>query len=394
MHSNPHSSLHSRLSRFYFIYYFFVGAFVPYWGLYLKSEQFSPADIGILMSLFQISRIFAPNFWGWLADHTGKRAQWIKLTAFLGLCGFTAVFWAHGFLWLFFVMAALSLFTSSTLPLAESLTLAHLATTNGHYSRIRMWGSLGFIVAAVILGYLIDFTGIKILLWFLLAVQMTLFALTYTLPDAKVEPHAHDQFSIWQVIKQPNVLALLIGCALMVTAHGVLYNFYSIYLSEHGYSKGMIGLLWSVGVICEIGIFMLMPKMMARYSLKVILLISLVLAVVRFMMIGLAVDNVVLLLLAQTLHAATFGSFHAASVEVISQFFNGRHQAKGQAIYNSVAYGIGGTIGGVAGGYALQYIGGEKTFMLAAVFPLFGLLVIGLGLKLTPSQQGSQGVFK
>jgi len=394
MHVNLHSALHSRLSRFYFIYYFFVGAFVPYWGLYLKSEQFSPADIGILMSLFQISRIFAPNFWGWLADHTGKRAQWIRLTAFLGLCGFTAVFWAHGFYWFFFVMAALSLFTSSTLPLAESLTLAHLATTNGHYSRIRMWGSLGFIVASVILGFLIDSTGIRSLLWFLLAVQMTLFALTFTLPDAKVEPHAHDHFSIWQVIKQPNVLALLIGCALMVTAHGVLYNFYSIYLSEHGYSKGMIGLLWSVGVICEIGIFMLMPKLMARYSLKTILLMSLVLAVLRFTMIGIAVDNIMLLVLAQTLHAATFGSFHAASVEVITQFFNGRHQAKGQAIYNSVAYGIGGTIGGVAGGYALQYIGGEKTFMLAAVFPLLGLLVIGLGLKLNNNQQSSQGMFR
>jgi len=389
-----HSNLHFKLSRFYFIYYFFVGAFLPYWGSYLKSEQFSPADIGILMSLFQISRIFAPNFWGWLADHTGKRAQWIKLTAFLGLCGFTAVFWAHGFYWLFFVMAALSLFTSSTLPLAESLTLAHLATTNGHYSRIRMWGSLGFIVAAVILGYLIDFTGIKSLLWFLLAVQITLFALTHTLPDAKVEPHAHDHFSIWQVIKQPNVLALLIGCALMVTAHGVLYNFYSIYLSDHGYSKGMIGLLWSVGVICEIGIFMLMPKIMVHYSLKMILLISLILAVVRFVMIGVAVDSIVLLVLAQTLHAATFGGFHAASVEVITQFFNGRHQAKGQAIYNSVAYGIGGTIGGVAGGYALQYLGGQKTFMLAAIFPLLGILVIGLGLKLTSNQQKTQGMFR
>jgi PPP family 3-phenylpropionic acid transporter len=389
-----HANLHSRLSRFYFIYYFFVGSFVPYWGLYLKSQQFSPADIGILMSLFQISRIFAPNFWGWLADHTGKRTQWIKLTAFLGLCGFTAVFWAHGFYWFFFVMAALSLFTSSTLPLAESLTLAHLATTSGHYSCIRMWGSLGFIVASVILGFLIDFTGINSLLWFLLVVQMTLFTLTYTLPDAKIEPHAHDHFSIWQVIKQPNVLALLLGCALMVTAHGVLYNFYSIYLSEHGYSKRMIGLLWSVGVICEIGIFMLMPKLMARYSLKTILLISLVLAVVRFTMIGLAVDNIVLLVLAQTLHAATFGSFHAASVEIITQFFNGRHQAKGQAIYNSIAYGIGGTIGGVAGGYALQYIGGEKTFMLAAIFPLLGLLVIGLGLKLTRNQQSSQGMFR
>lgn len=401
-----HSNLHSRLSRFYFIYYFFVGAFVPYWGLYLKSEQFSPADIGILMSLFQISRIFAPNFWGWLADHTGKRAQWIKLTAFLGLCGFSAVFWAHGFYWFFFVMAALSLFTSSTLPLAESLTLAHLATTNGHYSRIRMWGSLGFIVAAVILGFLIDFSGIKSLLWFLLIVQVVLFILSYTLPDPKVVAHEHDRFSIWQVIKQPNVIALLVGCALMVTAHGVLYNFYSYYLEEHGYSKGMIGLLWAVGVICEIGVFMLMPKIMARFSLKKILLISLALAVLRFGMIGVAVDNLLLLIIAQTLHAATFGSFHAASVEIITQFFNGRHQAKGLAIYNSVAYGIGGTVGGVAGGYGLQYLGqmadnyglpysgGQMTFMLAAFFPLLGLLVIGLGLKLTANQKNTQGMFR
>ena len=335
------------------------------------------------MSLFQISRIFAPNLWGWLADHTKQRVKWIKLTALLGLCGFVAVFWAHSFIWLFFVMAALSLFTSSTLPLSESLTLAHLATTNGHYSRIRMWGSLGFIFAAVILGFLIDAYGIKSLLWFLLSVQITLFALTFKLPDATVAPHAHDQFSIWQIIKQPTVIALLVGCSLMVTAHGVLYNFYSIYLAQHGYSKAMIGLLWSVGVVCEIVIFMLMPKMMARFSLKSIMLISLVFAVIRFSLIGVAVDSLWLLLFAQTLHAFTFGSFHAASVEVITQFFNGRHQAKGQAIYNSVAYGVGGTIGGLAGGYALQYLGGENTFLLAAVFPLLGLVVIALGLRLS-----------
>lgn len=393
-------SLHFKLSRFYFFYYFFVGAFTPYWGLYLKSEQFTVADIGILMSLFQISRIFAPNFWGWLADHTGKRAQWIRLTAFLGLCGFTAVFWAHGFFWLFAVMAALSLFTSSTLPLAESLTLAHLATTNGHYSRIRMWGSLGFIVAAVILGFLIDFAGIKSLLWFVLVVQVTLFVLSFTLPEPKIKPHEHDHFSIWQVIKQRNVIALLVGCSFMVTAHGVLYNFYSIYLSEHGYSKGMIGLLWAVGVICEICIFMLMPKIMARFSLKTILMISLGLAVIRFSLIGAAVDNVWWLILAQSLHAATFGSFHAAAVEVVTQFFSGRHQAKGQAIYNSVAYGVGGTVGGLAGGYALQYLGGQVTFMLAAICPLLGLLVIGLGLKLSQNQQSdknqqhTQGMFR
>ncbi len=388
-----HTQLHHRLSRFYFIYYFFVGAFVPYWGLYLQSEKFSAADIGILMSLFQLSRIFAPNFWGWLADHTGKRAQWIRLTALLGLCGFIAVFWAHGFFWMFLVMAALSLFTSSTLPLAESLTLAHLATTNGHYSRIRMWGSLGFIVAAVVLGYLIDMAGIASLLWFLLAVQVTLFMLSYTLPEPRVEPHEHDHFSIWQVVRRPNVIALLVGCSMMVTAHGVLYNFYSIYLSEHGYSKGTIGLLWSVGVICEIGIFMLMPKIMARFSLKTILMTSLVLAVIRFSLIGISVDSLWMIIVAQTLHAATFGSFHAASVDVVTQFFKGRHQAKGQAIYNSVAYGVGGAIGGIAGGYALQHLGGQQTFLLAAAFPLLGLAVIGLGLKLKPAERSQDSMF-
>jgi MFS transporter, PPP family, 3-phenylpropionic acid transporter len=385
-------ALHFNLSRFYFIYYFFVGAFVPYWGLYLQSEQFSAADIGILMSLFQISRIFAPNLWGWLADHTKQRVVWIKLTAFLGLLGFVAVFWAHGFWWLFFVMLSLSLFTSSTLPLSESLTLAHLATTNGHYSKIRMWGSLGFIFASVILGFMIDAYSIKSLLWALLGVQIILFALTFKLPDAIVAPHAQDEFSIWQIIKQPVVVALLLGCALMVTAHGVLYNFYSIYLAEHGYSKGMIGLLWSLGVICEIGIFMLMPKLMARFSLKTIMLTSLALAVLRFGMIGVSVDSLWLLLIAQSLHAFTFGSFHAASIEVITQFFNGRHQAKGQAIYNSVAYGVGGTIGGLAGGYALQYLGGQNTFLLAALFPLLGFVVIALGLKLTQTH-GRAGMF-
>jgi PPP family 3-phenylpropionic acid transporter len=206
--------------------------------------------------------------------------------------------------------------------------------------------------------------------------------------------HENDHFSIWQVIKQPNVIALLIGCSLMVTAHGVLYNFYSIYLSQHGYSKGTIGLLWAVGVICEIGIFMLMPKIMNHYSLKTILIISLALAVLRFSLIGVAIDHLWLLILAQSLHAATFGSFHAASVEVITQFFKGRHQAKGQAIYNSVAYGIGGTIGGISGGYALQYLGGQQTFMLAAIFPLIGLIVIGVGLKLSHHGYHSKSLFK
>ena len=379
--SSSHN-LHWRLSRFYFFYYFFVGSFVPYWGIYLQSENFSPSSIGILLSLFQISRIVAPNFWGWLADHTGHRVKWIKLTSFLGLIGFIGVFWAKGFFWIFLVMLALSLFTSSTLPLAESLTLAHLATTDGHYSRIRLWGSIGFIVASLFLGYLIDLQGINILLWVLLIAQAIIFFLSNTIPETQDIEHKTNDLSIWKIIKTPSVIALLIGCTLMVSAHGVLYNFYSIYLKDHGYSSGTIGWLWAVGVICEILIFMAMPKILRRYSLKAILLVSLFLGVIRFILIGASPDHLYLLFIAQIFHAATFGSFHAASIEVIAYYFQGRNQTRGQAIYNSVAYGIGGTIGGLGGGYLIQYLGGQLGFMIAAISPLIGFVVIWFGLKL------------
>ncbi len=379
--SSSHN-LHWRLSRFYFFYYFFVGSFVPYWGIYLQSENFSPSSIGILLSLFQISRIVAPNFWGWLADHTGHRVKWIKLTSFLGLIGFIGIFWAKGFFWIFLVMLALSLFTSSTLPLAESLTLAHLATTDGHYSRIRLWGSIGFIVASLFLGYLIDLQGINILLWVLLTAQAIIFFLSNTIPETQDIQHKTNDLSIWKIIKTPSVIALLLGCTLMVSAHGVLYNFYSIYLKDHGYSSGTIGWLWAVGVICEILIFMAMPKILRRYSLKAILLMSLFLGVIRFILIGASPDHLYLLFIAQMFHAATFGSFHAASIEVIAYYFKGRNQTRGQAIYNSVAYGIGGTIGGLGGGYLIQYLGGQLGFMIAAISPLIGFVVIWFGLKL------------
>ncbi|CAG0972060.1 putative 3-phenylpropionic acid transporter [Methylophilaceae bacterium] len=370
-----------RLSSFYFTYYMFVGAFVPYWSLYLKSVHFSAVEIGILLSLFQVSRIFSPSFWGWLADRTNRRVAWIKLTALLGLLGYIGVFFGTSFVWLFFVMAALSIFTSSTLPLAEAVTMAHIEPANQPYGRIRVWGSIGFIVAVLGLGFLLDYTEIDSLLWCLLIIQATLFLLAFKIPEPHVPPHHTDHLSVWNIVMRPEVLALLVGSCLMVSAHSVYYSFYSIFLEERGYSKSLIGVLWAIGVICEIMIFMVMPKLMARFRLKQILMLSLLLAVLRFAMIGAGISSLPVLVLAQTLHAATFGSFHAASVAIVHQYFRGRHQTKGQAIYSSVGYGLGGTIGGISGGYALQYLGGETTFILTAIYPLAGLIVVAIWLK-------------
>jgi len=375
--------LYWRLSRFYFFYYFFVGLFVPYWGLYLQSKSFSAFQIGILLSLFQISRIFAPNFWGWLADHTNKRARWIRLASFIGCLGYIGIFWADSFFLIFLVMMSMSLFTSSTIPLAESLTLSHVASTNSSYSNIRLWGSVGFIVASFFLGILIDIYSVTILVWALLFTQLIILFLSFSIPDKKFELIGNTKRSIWKVLKKPEVIALLIGCALMVSSHGLLYNFYSIFLKEQNYSSSLIGILWSIGVIFEIFIFILMPKILSKFNLKEVLLISLFLAVIRFFLIGNYVDILWVLILAQILHAATFGSFHVASVELVSVHFNREHHSRGQSIYNSITYGLGGTIGGLGGGLMIDQYGAASTFMFSSILPLIGFIVIFFGLRHT-----------
>ena len=377
------SFFYTRLSSFYFCYYFFVGLFVPYWGIYLKSLSFNALQIGTLLSLFQISRIFAPNLLGWIADRSGEYIKWIKISSFFGFIIFTGIFWSNTFISIFFIMMAMSIFTSSTLPLAESLTLTHLKANkaDSKYSHIRLWGSIGFIVAAILLGIMIDSLGERSLIYALLITQLTIFFLAFILPDKKVTFIENNKRPIWPILRRREVIVLLLSCALMVSSHGLLYNFYSIFLEQQGYSGTTIGLLWSVGVVFEILIFLLMPKILSNFTLKAVLLISLGFAVIRFFLIGAYVDSIIILVIAQIMHAATFGSFHVASIQLIAHFFYNEHQARGQSLYNSITYGIGGAIGGVGGGYMIQYSGMANTFMLSAILPFIGFLVLILGLK-------------
>ncbi|MBT5149731.1 MAG: MFS transporter [Nitrosomonadales bacterium] len=377
------SFFYTRLSSFYFCYYFFVGLFVPYWGIYLKSLSFNALQIGTLLSLFQISRIFAPNLLGWIADRSGEYIKWIKISSFFGFIIFTGIFWSNTFISIFFIMMAMSIFTSSTLPLAESLTLTHLKANkaDSKYSHIRLWGSIGFIVAAILLGIMIDSLGERSLIYALLITQLTIFFLAFILPDKKVTFIENNKRPIWPILRRREVIVLLLSCALMVSSHGLLYNFYSIFLEQQGYSGTTIGLLWSVGVVFEILIFLLMPKILSNFTLKAVLLISLGFAVIRFFLIGAYVDSIIILVIAQIMHAATFGSFHVASIQLIAHFFYNEHQARGQSLYNSITYGIGGAIGGLGGGYMIQYSGMANTFMLSAILPFIGFLVLILGLK-------------
>jgi len=372
---------HWRIAGFYFFYYAFVGMFAPYWSLYLQSIHFDAIEIAILMSMQPVMRMIAPNIWGWLADHTGKRLLVVQIAATLSAVCYLGVFATTSFWGMLLVLGLMGFFWSASMPLVEATTLTYLGKHTARYGRIRSWGSIGFIVAVVGLGYAFDYIAIAWLLWAGLVCELGILLFSRQIPHTEVLAHHTDSQSIRKIVLQPRVLALFGACFLMSVAHGPYYTFFSIYLVEHGYAKSAVGGLWALGVICEIGVFFLMPWLARRYGFTRILVASLGLAVLRFMLIGWGVDFLLLLLIAQVLHAATFGAYHAASVGLVHEFFQGRHQSKGQAMFGSLTYGAGGVLGGLASGPIWQHYGASVLYSCSAGMALAGMLLMWRALR-------------
>jgi len=365
-----------RLSGYYFFYFAFIGAFAPYFTLYLQSLSFSAADIAILMSLMQVMRVVAPNLWGWLADRLGRRMPIVRFSAAASLAGFAVFFQTTSFSGVFAGMAVMAFFWSAALPLMESLTFNHLHGDTTRYGNIRLWGSVGFIVAVLGIGYALTLLAVEHLLWMTALILAGIVAFSAVVPEAGRPAHHHEAPGLMAVLRRREVQAVLGACFFMSAAHGALYVFYSIYLVDAGYSKAVVGWMWTLGVVAEIAVFMIMPRLSQRYSLRAILLVSYLAAVVRFVVIGWGVESFALLLFAQLLHGLTFGSYHAASIAAITQWFPGRLQARGQALYGSISFGAGGMLGGLLSGYTWETIGPGWTYTFGALFALIGAWII------------------
>jgi PPP family 3-phenylpropionic acid transporter len=373
-----------RLAGFYFFYFAYLGAFAPFFSLYLDAAGMSALEIGVLMALPQLTRIVAPHLWGWLADRSTQRLRVLRLTGLAGTLSFLGVFGGTQFALLFTVLFAMTFFWSAALPLVEATTLSHLGEEPARYGRIRVWGSVGFIVAVVGGGYTLDLVAVSVVPWMVLATMVAMLAVGWSIPEPHLAPHPADHQPLGDILRRPEAMALIAASALLAAAHGPYYTFYSIHLVDHGYSKGITGWLWALGVICEIAIFLWMPHLYRAFSLRQILIASLALAAVRFLAIGWGADSLAVLLAAQVLHAATFGSFHAAAIGVIHRLFGGRHQARGQAIYGSLAFGVGGSLGSLASGYAWELVGPGMTFTLASASALAGMLIVSSWMRLAP----------
>ena len=363
-----------RLSSFYLFYFASLGVLIPYWSLYLKSLGYSSLIIGILLAILPMTKLVAPYIWGWLADHTRRSMMIIRIASILSLLSFLLVFIEVSVWWLAAVMLLFSFFWNATLPQFEAMTLNHLGEDTHRYSIIRIWGSMGFIVVAVLMGDLLDSFSTAVIP-IVVAITFAGIALcSFLVPEKLNTPH-EDHSPIWHVIRQSEVMAFLIITFLMLCSHGPYYTFYTIYMEQLGYSSHMIGILWAVGVMAEIIVFLVMHRVLPRYGARRLLLLTLVLTTLRWSMIGFFGEDLSMLFLAQLLHAFSFGVFHAVGISLVHDFFTGSHQGRGQALYSSVGYGAGVAAGSVVSGMLWDQHGAAVLYLFAASCAVLALII-------------------
>ena len=377
--SRPAQSLNFAL--FFFAYYGYVGVFSPYASLYFADRGLSATQIGILMSLMQVMRIFGPNVWGWVADQSRRRVLVLRLTSVAAALTFCGMFVGQSFMFFFALMVTVNLFTSAQGPISEALMLSSMRGDLTHYGRVRLWGSVGFIVLVTLSGYALDWQGIELMPWIALLMLVMVTSVTFSLHEEPATQHAQPTNSVRELLSRKSVLSFFASTFLMIAAHSSLYVYYSLYLSDMGYSKSVIGLMWSLGVIAEILFFFYQAPLFRRFGVRKLMLLSLAIAVVRFLMIGWGAQSLAVLLVAQVLHAATFGVHHSASVATLQRWFAGPLQARGQALYISISYGLGGTVGGLLLSACWDTFGARWVYVLAAIMSLLGLFAAQLSYR-------------
>ncbi|MBK1871686.1 MFS transporter [Marinobacter sp. 1-3A] len=374
-----------RLSNLYFWFFALLGGLLPYWSLYLQEQGFSYLQIATLMATIQLTKIVAPSLWGHLGDRAGQRVRLVRLGAITGSLFFAGVFLEPGFYGLLLVMLAFTFFWNAILPLYEVITLRSLGKQRDRYGKVRLWGSVGFIGAVAGVGLILEWVSIQWLPWLLVPVFIGIVVSVFLLPAEQGErkPPA-PKGSLRAIVTHPAVVAFFLMNFLLQVSHGAYYTFFSIHLEQHGYGNLAIGLLWSLGVISEIGLFLVMHRLTRHFTVRQIVIGSLVLTMIRWALIAELTDFLPVLLFAQLLHAASYGALHAVSVQYVQGFFGKHHHGQGQALYSGLTFGAGGALGAWLSGVLVEGFSTSVAFWGGAVAMAIAIAITARGLSAPP----------
>jgi PPP family 3-phenylpropionic acid transporter len=370
-----------------FAYFSHVGLFATYAPLWFQSLGFTTLAIGALASLQSATRLFSPYAWGWVADHTGQRTRLLRIAVGLALACTLGLFVSPVYGWIAAVTLALHTCTAGVVPLSEA-ALAHLVSRGatldaGRYGRVRVWGSIGFILAAIGSGVVLQRMGVQAFPWLMLAVLSLLLVAALRMPVVNEAGHGSAAVpGALAVLREPVVAWFFAGVFFTVLAHTSLYAFLSLYLVSLGYSKAAVGLVWALGVAAEVAWFWYQGRWLPRLSLQGWLMLAAAVSVLRFGVTAGFGANVWILVLAQLTHAITFAAQHSACIGMINRHFPGRLRGRGQALYTVLGYGASGVIGGLAGGALSEAFGFAAVFWAASAAASLAVLCCWRALRL------------
>ena len=354
-----------RYSLFYLCYYAALGAYTPYIGRWVASLGHGGWVVGAMLGLWYASRIVGPPAWSVASHGSARQGRW-----FVAGCALTALCFAGFFLtrsaWaLLAVMALFGLFYNAVMPQFEAMTLTALADRPERYGRLRVWGSIGFLLVAGSYGALLDRAGAQAFPWLALPLFAFMAGCAWT-HRADARPPRPQTPAVGHLWKRPGVRRFLLVAFLMQLGFGPFYVFYTLHLQAHGHTLGTIGALWALGVVIEIALFWQAPKLIARFGAAPLLQLCMAVTALRWLVVGLFADSLAVMALAQTTHALSFAVFHACTMRLMADFFPGERAGAGQSLLYGFSQGLGGVFGALMAALAWESAGG-------------GALAFGLG---------------
>ncbi len=235
------------LALSYFTYFFSYGIFLPFWGVWLKGEGIAPETIGILLGAGLVARFLGSLLIAPRVKDPSHLVSALRLLALLTLAFAVGFCFGNGWGWLMLVIAGFNLFFSPLVPLTDALAATWQKQIRMDYGRVRLWGSLAFVIGSALTGQLVAVWGHNAILYSLifsvLAMLLGMLLKPSVMPQGEARTHSDTERSLWALLKEGPVWRFLLCVTLLQGAHAGYYSFGSIYWQEAGYSASTIGVL-------------------------------------------------------------------------------------------------------------------------------------------------------
>ena len=362
--------LHSTrwLALSYFTYFFSYGIFLPFWSVWLAGTGLTPETIGMLLGAGLVARFLGSLLIAPRVSDPARLISALRILALLVLL-FALAFWAGNHVaWLAVVIVGFNLFFSPLVPLTDALANTWQKQITMDYGRVRLWGSVAFVIGSALTGKLVSLFDYRVILVLLsLGVASMLLGMMIRPSVQPAGENRHQEsagWPAWRVLITQS-WRFLACVSLLQGAHAAYYGFSAIYWQSAGYSASAVGYLWSLGVVAEVIIFALSHKLFRRFSARDLLLLSAVCGVARWGLMGWSTE-LPWLIVVQILHCGTFTVCHLAAMRYIATR-QGSEVIRLQAVYSAVAMGGSIAIMTVFAGYLYQNLGNGVFWVMALV---------------------------